>query len=502
MLCASVLALGLTGCSGGGGGQRSTTDSSTVQRGTIIDAIQTARDAIGALTTTSPAAQLRAAENAVMAARTAVEETSALSDEEKKAHDTTISVIEDNLNAAKARITMARSDRVARLTAALAAERIKDVAITVEHGTAPILRGTVPGTPPTSVTDLETTAVADSVVTEPGDAWISGAYTADDQGAGTSDQVVLYTDIEASLTRPFSGEMGKYGDADGINDEGELVIGSATDAALISSRGFPTHPGLLEHEAGANGMVEIVGTFDDARGTYVCTPTMDNGCTSSIKSGGGIALTGGGGWKFVPEEGAMVTEPDKEYHYFGWWLRVAANGSYAIGTFHGDVGDAQDFTDLPTLQTLQGKPAIYRGSAVGQFVINPRIGAAKAGEFTAKAELSVDFGDDSTLGTVTGTVDDFVVNGEEVNWSVELQSAGIDADGGITRGDDTTHKALTVWEIDGEQGKFTELSKWSGQFHDVNEKQVPNVATGTFEAVYGELGHMSGAFGTTAEQQP
>ncbi len=466
-----------------------------------MDAIRTARDAIGALTTTSPAAQLRAAENAVMAAKKAVEETSALSDEEKEAHETTISVIEGNLDAAKARIRMARSDKVARLTAALAAKRINEVAITAEHGKAPTLRGTVPGTPPISVTDLETTAVAGSVVTEPGGVWMSGVYTAADAGAGTSDQVVLYTDLDAPRPRPFSGEMGKYGAADGINDAGELVIGPATDATLIAASEFPTTTGNVVHEAGANGRVELAGTFDEARGTYVCTPAMDNDCTSSIRRGGGIALAGGGGWAFVPEEGATVTEPDRAYHYFGWWLRVAANGRDAIGTFHGGVGDAQDFTALPTLQTLQGKPAIYRGPAVGQFVLNPQIGAAQAGEFTARAELRVDFGDDAALGTVTGTVDDFTVEGEAVNWSVELQSAAIDADGGITS-DDTKHQARTVWVIDGEQGTLTDSSEWSGQFHDVDEKQVPNVATGTFEAVYGELGRLSGAFGTTAEQQP
>jgi len=496
MLCAGVLALGLTGCGGGGGGQRSGMDTPAVQ---VTDTIRAAREAVDALTPTSPAAQLRAAEAAVRAAKRAVAATGALSKAEKAAHTTTLSVIEGNLDAARERILMARRDRAATLTAALTADRITDVAITAAPGTAPTLRGTVPGASPPAVTDLETTAVAGSVMTEPGGVWMSGVYTADDTGAETSDQVVLYTDIDASLTRPFSGEMGKYGVADGINDAGELVIGSATDATLIASSEFPTTAGNVVHEAGANGRVELAGTFDGARGTYVCTPAMDNGCTSSIRRGGGIALAGGGGWMFVPEEGATVTEPDRAYHYFGWWLRVAANGRDAIGIFHGGVGDAPDFTALPTLQTRQGEPVLYHGPAVGQFVLNPQIGAAQAGEFTARAELRVDFGDAAALGTVTGTVDDFTVEGEAVHWSVELQSAAIGADGGITS-DDTTHQARTVWAIDGEQGTLTDSSEWSGQFRDVDKNEVPNVATGTFEATYGALGHLSGAFGTTAEQ--
>ncbi len=494
MLCAGVLVLGLAGC-GGGGGQRSETGS----RVAVTEAIQAARTAVEALTPSSLAAQLQAAEKAVRAAKRAVEAGRALSQDERAAHRTTLLVIERNLDEVRGRILMAQRDRFEKLNAALAAARINEVAITVEHGKAPTLRGTVPGASPTSVTDLETTAVAGSVVTEPGGVWMSGVYTADDEGVGTSDQVVLYTDIDAPRPRPFSGEMGRYGAADGINDAGELVIGPATDATLIAASEFPTTTGNVVHEAGANGRVELAGTFDEARGTYVCTPAMDNDCTSSIRRGGGIALAGGGGWKFIPEEGATVTEPDKEYHYFGWWRRVTANGSYAIGTFHGDVGDAPDFTALPTLQTRQDKPALYRGPAVGQFVLNPQIGAAQAGEFTAEATLSVDFGDDAALGTVTGTVDDFTVEGEAVNWSVELQSAAIGADGGITS-DDTTHQARTGWAIDGEQGTLTDSSQWSGQFRDVKGNQVPNVATGTFEATYGALGRLSGAFGTTAEQ--
>ena len=491
VLCAAVLTLGLTAC-GGGGGKKSTTDSPAAQREAIRSAIEEARTAVDTLTATSTAAQLRAAENAVEAVRTAVADADALSDQDKDAYNTAISLIEGILETAGESITMARGDEVAKLTAALAGDRIGTVTATVEHGAAPTMGGTIPGTTATTLTGLETTVVAGSTSTSGG--WTGATYTAADEAAGTTDEVVFYTDVEAPGTQPFSGEMGKYGTADGIDTDGNLEIQPATDATLIASSGFPTGPGIVTHPAGTDGVAEVDGTFDGAPGTYVCTPAMDDGCTSSIRSGGGITLAGGGGWKFVPDEGAMVAKPDTEYRYFGWWLRRAADDSYSVGAFHGGVGgDAQDFASLPQLQGT----ATYNGPAAGKFVLDTGIGPAAAGEFTAETTLEVDFGDDSALGTVTGTVDDFMVHGAAMEWSVELQSAAIGADGAISAGGTST--ARTAWSIDGEQGVATGAPTWGGRFHDVDETQLPNVVTGTFDAAYGQLGRMSGAFGTTAE---
>ena len=493
MLCAGTLALGLAGCGGGGGGQRSTTDAP--DPADVIRAIRVASEAVDALTASPSTALLRAAEDAVEAAETAVEEAVGLSDAEKREHNATIAGIEEDLEAARESVTMARDDEVARLRTALAGDPIAGGTATVEHGEAPAISGEIPGTPPTTVTGLETTAVPGSAVTAGG--WTGGTYTAGESDAIT-DEVVFYTDIEAPGTQPFSGDTGKYGTGDGIDGDGNLAIGANTDATLIASSAFPTGPGIRTHTADTGGMVEVDGTFDGAPGAYVCTPDQNNGCTSSIRSAGGIALMGGGGWKFVPAAEAMVAKPDTEYRYFGWWQHKAGDGSAAVGVFHDGVGgDMQDFANLATLES-QG-PLRYSGPAAGKVVIDTRLGPALAGDFTAEATLEVDFGDGSALGTVTGTVDEFIVNGDDVQWSVELQSAAIGADGAIEAGG--TETARTVWSIDDEPGAATGSPPptWSGQLHDVDDEQVPNAATGTFEAAYGEVGHMVGAFGTTRE---
>ena len=461
---------------------------------TITEAIQAARAAVDGLTETSTSTEVAEAERLVEAARTAVANADQLSTGEKGAHETTISVIAESLGAEKSRIAMERArrsdeDAAKQLLALEAGNRITAIAPTVRHGAAPTMSGTIPGSPATAVTDLQTTTVAGSETTAGG--WAGGAYTAG-EGDGTTDEVVLYTDIEAPGTQPFSGEMGKYGPADGIDTDGNLAIGAGTDATLIASSEFPTGPGIMTHTAGSGGTVEVSGTFDGVTGTYVCTPAQGSDCTSSVQHGGGIALAGGsGGWKFVPVMGAMLPRPDPEYRYFGWWLRNTGE-RYVFGAFHGSAGgDPQDFANLATLQGT----ATYTGPAAGRFFIDPQIEDPMAGDFTASATLEVDFGDVTAPGTVTGAVSGFMVDGEAVPWSVEFQSARIGADGAIAAGGGDT--AGTVWTISGREGAATGTPIWSGQLHDLDENQVPGVATGTFESVFGDVGHMVGAFGAT-----
>lgn len=493
VLCALVLALSLSACGGGSGIATLSIDTAEDQRKAISSAIQAARDEVGALGDDATEAELAAAADAIETARKAVSDADALTASERRAHASTVSLLEENLASAKTRIASARNLRrqemameARRLTAAFAAPRITDIDAMVGRDTPPVMSGTVPGTPATAVSGLETLAPSDASTAN---GWQRGLYTVPDEAGALVDTVVLYSNIEAPGARPFSGEGGKYATGNGLDAEGNLPIDANTDATLIVSASFPTGPGIRTHDADAAGDAQVTGSFDGAPGTYVCTPAIDNDCRSSIKHGGGIELTGGGGWKFVPAEGAMVPTPDGEYQYFGWWLRDT-NGSYAVGLFHRGTGGATDeFTDLPALQGT----ATYTGPAAGLFAITPQPGDASAGGFTATVTLEADFGDGTDLGTVEGSVDDFMVNGQAKDWSVEMQAARIDTDGAITPG--STDTALTYWTIGDTKAQTT--ATWSGQFHDVDDDRTPVVATGRFEAVHGNVGRMIGAFGAT-----
>ena len=492
VMCVLALALGLAACGEGSGIATVSVDTAEDQRKTVSSAIQAARNAVGALGDDATEAELAAAAGAIEAASKAVSDADALAASERRAHANTVSLLEENLASARARIASVRDLRrremateARALTAAFAGPRITDIGAMVGHETPPVMSGTVPGTPAVSVADLATAAAGGASTVE---GWKGGRYTAADEDAGTADTVVLYTNIAPPGSRPFSGEGGKYG-ADVLDADGNLPIAGNADATLIAASGFPSGPGIRTHEPGAGGTVLVEGLFDGAPGTYVCTPADGGACTSSIKSGGGYDLTGG--WKFVPAAGALVPEPDGEYQYFGLWLRELGD-VYTLGVFHGgDGGAADEFADLAA---LQGR-ASYRGPAAGKFAILRQLGEAEAGDFTATARLAVDFGDGTEPGTVTGEIDGFMVGGRAKDWEVELGSAAIGTHGAIASGGSET--ALTRWTIGDSTAETT--ATWSGRFHDADQDRTPVVATGVFEAVHGTIGRMTGAFGTTRQ---
>ncbi len=477
-----VLVLILSACGGGGSSLRviSPTDR---QEETVDRAIQDARRAVRALGgsdgSTYTETDFENARTDIAAARNALKGADAVSASTRAERSAEIDDLDDDYEAAKTRA----GAEAGKLAAAFSGARITGIGAALAHGEAPRMSGTVPGSPATAVSGLET-AAAGGASTAGG--WQWGRYTA--TGEGTADMVALYTNLASPGSRPFSGENGKYSADNGLDYDGNLPIAAGTDTTRIVSAGFPAGPGLRTHEPGASGTVLVSGSFDGAPGTFVCTPAAGSACMSSIKDGGGYTLTGGDGWKFVPAEGARVPEPDGEYQYFGWWLREA-DGVYAIGVFHGGEGGAMD--EFADLAALQGR-AVYRGPAAGKFTFRRPLGVAEAGGFTATAELEVDFGDATAPGAVEGAIKEFMVEGQAKDWSIALESAAIDIRGTIFSGGVDT--ALTRWTIGGVEAETT--ATWSGQFHEADLDRTPTVATGSFDAVHGDIGRMTGAFGT------
>ena len=479
----AVLALMLAACGGGGSSLRviSPTDR---QEEKVDRAIQDARRAVRALggsdNSTYTGTDFENARTGIAAARNALRGADALSAPARAERSAEIDDLDEDFEAAKTRA----GAEAGKLTAAFSGARITGIGAALAHGEAPHMSGTVPGSP--AVSGLETAAAGGGSTA---DGWQWGRYTA--TGEGTADTVALYSNIAPPGSRPFSGENGKYSADNGLDDDGNLPIGTGTDTTLIVSSGFPAGPALRTHEPGPGGTVEVPGTFDGAPGAFVCTPAAESACMSSIRDGGGYTLTPDGGWKFVPTAGALVPEPDGEYQYFGWWLREA-DGAYAIGVFHGGEGGAEDeFTDLAALQGS----ATYSGPAVGKFAIQRPLGEAEAGDFTATAVLEVDFGNATEPGTVEGEVNGFMVEGQAKDWSVALETAQIGTHGTIARGGVNT--AFTRWTIGGVEAD--PAADWSGEFHDVDPDSTPSVATGRFDAAHGDTARISGAFGTVRQ---
>ena len=318
--------------------------------------------------------------------------------------------------------------------------------------------------------------------------WSGTMVTATDPATKNTDTVLVYTNIEA----PKSVAFGK------VFGNGNLTIGTTGDSNIQAS-GFSTGHAAFTHGTNdatdVNEVIRISGTYAGAPGVYSCAETAANTCTSQGTISG-IQL--GGPWIFEPSPGAMAIQKDTNYSYFGWWLRVDGNGDYSPSNFYGHNTGLVLSAQPDILATLTGL-ATYSGPAVGKFAIAgfPNTG----GHFTADANLSVDFGNTTQIGTVEGAVTNFMVGGAEMPWRVDFANADV-ALAGDFDGDAT-------WTIDGVASATGTLNEglWEGVFqrNNVDTDRLPKTVTGGWEVPYvaasngRAFGHMIGAFGVNKD---
>ena len=116
-----------------------------------------------------------------------------------------------------------------------------------------------------------------------------------------------------------------------------------------------------------------------------------------------------------------MSRPDTNYLYFGWWLRTNEDGPVEASAFRGVAGTAP--TALTGVNDLAGSAVTYTGAAAGKYAIyNPLDSSGHAGHFTADATLTAKFS--GTGAGISGTIDNFMANGESMPWSVALNNTG------------------------------------------------------------------------------
>ena len=326
--------------------------------------------------------------------------------------------------------------------------------------------------------------------------WSGTMVTATDPATKNTDTVLVYTNIEAPKSVAF-GDVHTL--ATTGNNIGTLEITANAANSNIQASGFSTGNAAFIHGTNAattvNEVIRISGTYAGASGVYRCTETTGVDCTSQ-GTNSGIQL--GGTWVFEPSPGAMAIQKDTNYSYFGWWLRVDGNGDYSPSNFYGHNTGLVLSAQPDILATLTGL-ATYSGPAVGKFAIAgfPNTG----GHFTADANLSVDFGNTTQIGTVEGAVTNFMVGGAEMPWRVDFANADVALAGNFD-GDAT-------WTIDGVASATGTLNEglWEGVFqrNNVDTDRLPKTVTGGWEVPYvaasngRAFGHMIGAFGVTKD---
>ncbi len=199
---------------------------------------------------------------------------------------------------------------------------------------------------------------------------------------------------------------------------------------------------------------------------------------------------------------------DTFYMTLGVWLVMpddpaAASTLYDLGAFaHGSSGLLSSVTG--SIHPITGM-ATFRGPAAGLYSAatysdsggSRALETAEVGSFTATATINANFGGAGSFSGVSGTVTDFMENGESLgNWRVNLDTTSNSTAGS---------PALFIGQISGGQAGSRSLGtgNWGVEFYRSGASGHPDFAVGIFTA--STLGpaedalHIVGAFG--AERQ-
>ena len=177
----------------------------------------------------------------------------------------------------------------------------------------------------------------------------------------------------------------------------------------------------------------------------------------------------------------------------------------AASAFTNEAGNVDGDGGTLSGSSLTGS-AMYAGHAAGKFALdyskNKLLdGASDGGHFTADVMLSAKFEESTTDDKgMTGTIDNFMANGESVPWSVALHQATWSAGGAFAAA-----SSGTTWSIDGTAAPKS--GEWKGQMYDEmpgtapggDGSNIPTTVTGTFYSEFGTVGSMVGAFGANKQ---
>jgi len=142
--------------------------------------------------------------------------------------------------------------------------------------------------------------------------WTGTEYAATGTGTTIDGEIAYEAVVYGNQGEPTETAFAEAHDLD--TGEEFLTVDTAAEYALVMADAF-THSGTHVHSRPERSdAVYVRGTYDGAPGEYRCTAA-----TCSSTNDGGGAPSGLAGWTFTPDEGAMTSQPDDDYLYFGWW---------------------------------------------------------------------------------------------------------------------------------------------------------------------------------------
>ncbi len=442
----------------------------TAQRKAISDAISTATSAVAAVMDDSPVDVVTKADNAISAARKAIEDAGDVPENERASDTRTVDTLAGGLALAKTSRTKAMNDAADENRMVMNAMASKLYA-GLGSGSTALDNATVAITAAGMVTgdaDADNTAdvtfkMTDAMVMGYG-AWKGTEYEAKADGA--TDHAVVYSN---------QAPPGQVAFAEKYPSLTSLTPG------LIRGGMFATGATGKDHTDSDGETVVVSGTYDGAPGAYHCAQTGGTACRSEQDGDEGFILTGT--WTFKVAEGAMVDEaPSPNFVSFGWWSRDTGD-TVDVVTFAQGQGTQE--TAIASVTAVTGT-ATYKGGAAGKYAIGD---GSDAGAFTAEATLTAKFSTTTAEGSVEGMLTNFMSDGDAKGWTVELMATDI-ASGGVTG-------SKTVWSMGDDKAEAT--GSWNGSFRGAaaDENDPPMTVLGEFMSEYGNVGRMTGAFGAT-----
>ena len=315
--------------------------------------------------------------------------------------------------------------------------------------------------------------------------------------------VDAYTDIQAPETRQVGGDegtkevplgtmilssgitisagggiTGRQGTLDGeqgtFNCSGGCAVSNGTATTGMWTFTPDRPPGAVDVSSsdtvawtGAFSHNRLPGTRNGDQGYFRCLSQSCGHSTSTVNGQTRRMLTGD--WIFVPSTSTTVTTPDADYLAGGVWLIVPDDASSAADYVFGAFADGSDPFLQSSLTAVQGR-ATYLGGATGVYS-GEAGGTTEIGNFDGDVTLTADFSDRNGLGTISGSITNFEVDGVREDGTLNLGTANIGSqDSGFFRG-----------AVTGSDDERSYTGHWGGQFFGNGESDGrPGSVGGTF----------------------
>ena len=265
----------------------------------------------------------------------------------------------------------------------------------------------------------------------------------------------------------------------------EPNAGSVTQSSNVGTDGITTDQVEVTAEFGSNGPVFSIqnGTeWEIAMGEGNPEPILDMDTGDALS---GVELTKRleDGTLYVvayanisdieePETPGGSTTPDPDYFAGGYWVIVPDDAASAADYAFGAFVDATEPFDPDNLAALEDT-ATYLGGAGGVYS-DQEDDTTTIGDFEADVILWADFGDSRELGTISGDITNFVVDGEPEPGMLALGKAAIGS----------TNSGVFTGAVTGSDDEHDYTGNWGGQFNKAYEftGDDPQMIVGTFGA--------------------